>query len=82
MLAAEPNRAERRKAAVATRLARDPLPLDIGGNYPIPQAARIIGVSRSTIYNLMAAEKLRSVKIAGRRLITADAIRALISGGE
>ena len=56
-----------------------PLPLDIGGNYTVDAAVKIIGVSRALIYNLMASGKLQTVKIAGRRLIPADAIRALVA---
>ncbi|MEJ0093887.1 MAG: helix-turn-helix domain-containing protein [Methylocella sp.] len=58
------------------------LPLSHGGAYTVFDAAKLIGVSRSSIFNLIAAKKLRTLRIAGRRLIPADAIRALISGGE
>ena len=53
---------------------------------PIPRAygvrdfCKAFGVSRSTVYNLLASGKLRSVRIAGRRLIPADAAEALLSG--
>jgi excisionase family DNA binding protein len=37
--------------------------------------------ARSTLYKLMAAGTLRSVKIGGRRLVPIDALEALLSGG-
>lgn len=42
---------------------------------------RAYGVSRSTVYKLMKANKLRTVLVAGRRLIPADAAEALLAGG-
>lgn len=50
----------------------------------IDDAAAAVGLSRSTLYKLIAANKLRTVKVAGRRLIPVSALRALIteSGGE
>jgi excisionase family DNA binding protein len=47
-------------------------------SYRIGDAVRVSGLSRSTIYKLIGANNLRSVKVAGRRLIPADALRALI----
>jgi excisionase family DNA binding protein len=41
-------------------------------------AADIIGVKRSTIYNLINAGKLRSVKVGGTRLIPDAALRDLL----
>lgn len=56
-------------------------------NQPIPPRAysvkdfcKAFGLSRSTVYNLMADGRLRTVKVAGRRLIPADAGEALLSG--
>lgn len=48
--------------------------------YGVQDFCKAFGVSRSTVYNLMAAGKLRSVRVAGRRLIPADAAEALLSG--
>jgi excisionase family DNA binding protein len=48
--------------------------------YRVNDAAKVAGLSRSTLYELMAANKLRSVMVGGRRLIPADALRALIQG--
>lgn len=47
----------------------------------VNEAAALYGISRSTIYVLMARGTLRTVKIAGRRLVPRDAIEALIAGG-
>ena len=43
-------------------------------------AAAIIGMKRSTIYNLINAGKLESVKVGGARLIPDAALRELIHG--
>lgn len=48
--------------------------------YRVQDFCKAFGVSRSTAYNLMAAGKLRSVLIAGRRVIPADAAEALLRG--
>jgi excisionase family DNA binding protein len=48
----------------------------------INEAASLYGISRSTIYKIMAAGTLRSVKIGGRRLIPRDALEALIAEGQ
>lgn len=49
--------------------------------YRVQDSCRAYGRSRSTAYNLMASGKLRSVRVAGRRLIPADAAEALLRGG-
>jgi excisionase family DNA binding protein len=46
--------------------------------YGVKAFCKAFGVSRSTAYNLMADGKLRSVRVAGRRLIPADAAEALL----
>lgn len=50
--------------------------------YRIDDAANAIGLSRSTIYELINAGKLRSVKAAGRRLILAEDLKAFLLAGE
>ena len=47
----------------------------------INDAARLYGVGRSTIYKMMNAGKLRTVKIGGRRLIPRDVLEALLQAG-
>jgi excisionase family DNA binding protein len=46
--------------------------------YRVQDFCKYYGLSRSTVYLLMAKGKLRSVRVAGRRLIPADAAEALI----
>ena len=45
----------------------------------VKEASAIYGLSRSTLYVLMAAGKLRAVKVGGRRLIPRDALEALLN---
>lgn len=45
----------------------------------VEEACQVIGISRAGIYKLFASGELRSVKLAGRRLVPAEAIRALLS---
>jgi predicted site-specific integrase-resolvase len=40
------------------------------------------GVSRATAYKLMKAGKLKSVRVAGRRIIPVDCAEALLEGAE
>jgi excisionase family DNA binding protein len=49
--------------------------------YRINEAVAVYRLSRSTLYKLIANGTLRTVKIAGRRLIPRDAIEALFEGG-
>lgn len=44
----------------------------------IAQAANYTGLSRSTLYRLMDAGELPSIKIAGRRLIRPAALDAML----
>jgi excisionase family DNA binding protein len=46
----------------------------------IPDAAVVLGLGRSKIYELMAQGRLESVSIGRRRLIRAGSIRALALG--
>ena len=48
----------------------------------VKEASALFGLSRSTLYVLMAAGKLRSVKIGGRRLIPRDSLEAILNEGE
>ena len=49
-------------------------------SYRIPDAVNVSGLSRMTIYRLMKAGKLRTIKVLGRRLIPADALREVLAG--
>lgn len=48
--------------------------------YHVNDAALVSGVSRSKLYELIAEQKLRSIKVAGRRLIPREALLALLNG--
>lgn len=50
-------------------------------SYSIPDAARAIGVGRSTIYQLLNDGRLQSVHVGKRRLILADSLKALVQAG-
>ena len=45
--------------------------------YPIPDAAKALGLGRSKIYELLADGQLESISIGRRRLVKAESIRAL-----
>ena len=49
--------------------------------YQINEATSAFRRSRSTLYQLIKAGKLRSVKVGGRRLIPVEAIEALLAEG-
>jgi excisionase family DNA binding protein len=49
--------------------------------YRINEAVAAYRLSRSTLYKLIAAGTLRTVKIGGRRLIPRDALEALLNEG-
>ena len=67
-----PNRHDRRAADTIDRLGLSPLA------YRIPDACAVLGLGRTSIYELIAEGKLRAIKVAGRRLVTAESARALI----
>jgi excisionase family DNA binding protein len=48
--------------------------------YRIDDAVRASGLGRSTIYKLLTSGRLRSVRVAGRRLIPAEALLDLLRG--
>jgi excisionase family DNA binding protein len=47
--------------------------------YRIDEACRASGLSRSTLYKLLQSGELTSIKVAGRRLIRAQDLTALLS---
>jgi excisionase family DNA binding protein len=61
---------------------RKPNPAGDRRAYRINEAAAAYRLSRSTIYKLIAAGDLRSVKVGGRRLIPVEAIEALFAGND
>ena len=47
----------------------------------VNEAQAVSGLSRSTIYELLKAGKLRAVKVGGRRLILRESLQALLQTG-
>ncbi len=50
--------------------------------YSIREACQASSLGRSTVYSLIAAGRLRATRVAGRTIIPADALHALIAGDE
>jgi len=46
--------------------------------YRPAEAAQILGMGRTVIFALIKSGRLRSVKLGGARLITAEALRAFV----
>lgn len=49
--------------------------------YRIPDAVRVSGLSRSTLYELAAAGRLRLSKVGGRTLVPRHELERLIANG-
>jgi excisionase family DNA binding protein len=49
--------------------------------YRVNEAVAVYRLSRSTLYKLIAAGKLRTIKIGGRRLIPREALETLLTSG-
>jgi excisionase family DNA binding protein len=47
----------------------------------IPEACRISGLGRSTVYNLIATGRLKSTKIGKRRLVILASLKAVLNAG-
>jgi excisionase family DNA binding protein len=47
----------------------------------VQEAIRVSGLSHSTIYELIKEGKLRTNKVAGRRLVFFESIKELLSAG-
>lgn len=50
--------------------------------YPIPELARKLGVNRKTIERRIADGTFSTISMLGRRLITADSVRAMFAETE
>jgi excisionase family DNA binding protein len=48
--------------------------------YSIREACRASSLGRTTIYNHIAAGRLRAVRVGGRTIIPAEALHALVFG--
>jgi excisionase family DNA binding protein len=49
--------------------------------YSVGEAAEVSSLSKSKLWELIKAGELTSVKVAGRRIVTHDALVALLNGG-
>lgn len=47
--------------------------------YPLSEAATLLGISRASIYRLIALNELKAVRIGSRRLIEAAEIEGMLS---
>ncbi len=47
--------------------------------YRVPDAARVLGVGKTSLYELFKTGELTPIRIAGRTLVPADQIRRLIT---
>ena len=47
--------------------------------YRVEDACRVIGIGRTSLYALIGAGTLTPIRVAGRTLIPADQLRALIN---
>ena len=66
--------APRRPSSPAPREAIAAVPI----THTLNDAARITGLSRSTLYRHEQAGRLRMVRVGGRRLVCAASLRALV----
>jgi len=60
-------------------MADDRMTLARAGGMSVTEAARFLGVSRSTLYVLMAAGQLPYAKIGHRRVVPAEALVAYLA---
>lgn len=82
----DPDRTEFIARRIAEELARRTFIGDRGGpsnpnaeSFSIAEAAKIIGIGRSTIYKLIAEGRLETMRLGGRRLVRRTAVQALLS---
>lgn len=66
--------------------SRGPEPTDIGRNdtllVPVVEAARLLSIDRSTVYEMLARGDLPSIKIGRRRLVSRQALIDYITRSE
>lgn len=48
--------------------------------YSVKEACRVTSIGRTRLYELIAAGRLHSTRVGGRRIVLADSLRALIEG--
>jgi len=71
-------------AAPVRSLRQSTLALDVSDPrraYTVNDTARILSISRSTIYKLIKLKSLKTIRLCGRRLITRASVEDLLAGG-
>jgi excisionase family DNA binding protein len=58
------------------------IPLADRKTFTLGEAAGLTGLCVSTLYNLMGHGRLQTIKIGGRRLVTREALDALIGASD
>ncbi len=59
---------------------RDPHPSALA--YGVDEAAHVLGISRRSVYELIAQQRLKSTKLCGRRIITRASLEHLLAAAE
>lgn len=70
----------------STQAARHPRPGRVSRRVPVvaytvEEAAHALRISRSSIYELIRSERLRTVKMGSRRLVPVRAVHDYLDGG-
>jgi excisionase family DNA binding protein len=50
--------------------------------YSLNEAARVLGVSRSTIYKAIKCGEIRTIRLCGRCLVVRDSLEELLAGNQ
>jgi excisionase family DNA binding protein len=58
-------------------VAKSPVPIEPWA-YRVNDASRMVGLGRTKLYELAAEGRLKMIKVAGRTLIPAESLRALL----
>ena len=67
------------EVSTPTRQRRKPPAHPAAFTYTVDDACALSGLGRTTLYELMKSGELATRVVAGRRLIDADALRALVT---
>ncbi len=68
---------DRRSSEHTTAIREEPESEDLV--YSLNEAANLLRIGRTSLYELLAAEELRSIKIGSRRLVAREDIEAFIA---
>ncbi|HEY8006021.1 MAG TPA: helix-turn-helix domain-containing protein [Methylocella sp.] len=56
------------------------IPLNERSGWSVAETAAQLGICRASVYNLLAAHKLKSAQILGRRVILRSSVESLLQG--